>query len=703
MKCEILHRSRGRMRVHIKNLTLDLKTAALLTGSFESMKCVRSVSVHERTGNMIISYSCSEREMMEIIAGFSISEGDVDNAVSQAELNSLVLDRQYRDRLVCAVIGRIVTRTLCPLPVKMAITLIRSVKYILKGFRSLRNGELDVSVLDAVAITTSILRRDFATASSVMFLLGISETLEEWTHKKSVDDLARTMSLNVEKAWVVRDGTQVLMSLEEIQAGDEIVVRMGNMIPLDGKVISGEMEVNQASMTGESMPVSKGPGSLVYAGTVVEEGECHIEVEKTAGSGRYDRIVRMIEESEKLKSVSEEKAGALADKLVPYCLGGTLLTYLLTGNVTRALSLLMVDFSCALKLAMPISVLSAMRECGRMNISVKGGKFLEAVAEADTIVFDKTGTLTYAQPKVAKVVAFGGRSANEMLRIAACLEEHFPHSMANAVVEEARIRGLDHEERHSEVEYIVAHGIVSNLEGERVAIGSYHFIFEDEGVKLHPAQKAKFAEIPAYYSHLYLAIGGKLAAVICVEDPLREEAAEVIGRLHKLGITNVVMMTGDSERTAASVAKKVGVDSYYSEVLPEDKASFIKKTRQEGHKVIMVGDGINDSPALSEADAGIAISTGAAIAREIADITIASENMNALVDLRITATALMKRISRNYRFIMGFNGMLMAAGVTGLIQPTTSAVLHNSSTLAVSLRSMTDLNREPICRKACRP
>ena len=573
----------------------------------------------------------------------------------------------------------------------MMLAIIRSAKYIKEGVKALLHGHLSVAVLDATAVTVSLVRGDFDTASSVMFMLRLGEILEEWTHKKSVADLAGAMSLNVDKVWLKTNGTEVLMPIGDIQTGDRIVVRTGNMIPLDGKVVEGEALVNQASMTGESLPVQKFVGSYVYAGTVAEEGECVICVEKAMGGGRYDRIVRMIEESEKLKSTAEDKASRLADKLVPYTLGGTALTYLLTRNVTKMLAVLMVDFSCALKLSMPIAVLSAMRESSAHHISVKGGRFMEAVANADTIVFDKTGTLTYATPHVAMIETFGDREESEMLRLAACLEEHYPHSMANAVVAEAKDRGLSHEEYHSRVEYVVAHGISSTVEGQKVIIGSAHFVFEDEGCVIPEGEEAKFNALPAEYSHLYLCISGVLAAVICISDPLRKEAKDAIRALHACGIKKVVMMTGDNRKTAEAVAAEVGVDEFYAEVLPEDKANFIRREKEMGRTVIMVGDGVNDSPALSEASVGDAINTGAAIAREIADITVAAGDLYELVTLRQLSTALMARIHRNYRFIVGFNLMLILLGVGGIIQPTTSALLHNMSTLGISLKSMTDL------------
>ena len=584
-----------------------------------------------------------------------------------------------------------ISKLFFPLPVTTALAVYHSVKYIREGLTALLHGKLSVAVLDATAVTVSMVRGDFPTASSVMFMLRLGEILEDWTHKKSVADLAGAMSLNVDHVWLKTGETEVLVTTSDVKAGDRIVVRTGNLIPLDGKVVSGEAMVNQASMTGESMPVPKRAGSLVYAGTVAEEGECVICVEKELGGGRYDRIVRMIEESEKLKSTAEDKASRLADRLVPYTLGGTILTYLITRNVTKMLSVLMVDFSCALKLSMPIAVLSAMRESSSHHISVKGGRFLEAVAQANTVVFDKTGTLTYATPTVAKIVTFGGNEESEMLRLAACLEEHYPHSMANAVVEEAKARGLTHEEYHSEVQYIVAHGISSMVDEKKVLIGSAHFVFEDEGCRIPAGEQAKFDTLPAEYSHLYLCIAGELAAVICVHDPLRREAKAAVQALHALGIDKIVMMTGDNRRTAESVAAEVGVDEVHAEVLPEDKAAFIRSEKAAGRTVIMIGDGVNDSPALSEADAGIAISTGAAIAREIADITVASEDLFALVTLRRLSEALIDRIHRNYRFIVSFNFSLIVLGVLGILPPTTSALLHNMSTLGISLKSMTNL------------
>ncbi len=694
MKCRILHDARGSMRVHLEAPRMTLEQADVVEYYLRAQEGVTQVKVYDRTGDAVIHYRGSRAQIIGALARFSYA--DDKNASLVPEHTGRVLNREYEDKLVFLVLRRVCNKLFLPVGVREVITVCKSWRYIAKGLGCLRKGKLQVPVLDATAITVSVLRGSFDTASSVMFLLDVGDILEEWTHKKSVDDLARTMSLNVDKVWMKsrEDGVEVLVPVSEIRAGDEIVVRTGNMIPLDGRVAEGEATINQASITGESLPVRKAPGDVIYAGTVVEEGECTIRVEKTTGGGRYDRIVKMIEESEKLKSQTEDKASHLADKLVPYTLGGTLLTYLLTRNVTKALSILMVDFSCALKLSMPIAVLSAMRESSFYHISVKGGRFLEAVSEADTIVFDKTGTLTHATPRVAKIVTFGDHDPAEMLRTAACLEEHYPHSIANAVVEEARKQGLRHEERHSKVEYVVAHGISSIVEGEKVLIGSYHFIFEDERCVVPAGEEERFAALPDEYSHLYLAISGELAAVICIEDPLREEAKEVIERLHAQGLSKIVMMTGDSERTARAVAAKVGVDEYHSEVLPEDKAAFVRSEHAAGRKVIMIGDGVNDSPALSESDAGVAISEGAAIAREVADITISADDLYTLVVLREISDALMRRINSNYRFIMSFNLFLILMGVGGIMAPTTTALLHNISTIGISLQSMTNLLEE---------
>ncbi len=693
MKCKILHESKGRMRVHLMCGKMNLDDADVLEYYLKNVDCVTDVKVYDRTQDAVIFYSSNRPKVIKYLAQFSFAEARKLDLVPAHTSRSL--NREFEDKLVFSVVSRAFTKLFLPAPVRMVITLFRAIKYIKAGIKALIKGKLSVSVLDATAVTVSLIRRDFNTASSVMFMLHIGEILEEWTHKKSVADLAGAMSLNVDKVWLKVGEQEVLSPIGKVAEGDLIIVRTGNMIPLDGKVVSGEASVNQSSITGESLPLRKGEGSYVYAGTVVEEGECIVSVDKVSGSGQYDRVVRMIEESEKLKSTTESKASRLADKLVPYTLGGTVLTYLLTRNVTKMLSVLMVDFSCALKLSMPITVLSAMRECNAYNISVKGGKFLETVAKADTIVFDKTGTLTYATPTVAEVVTFNNRKEDDMLRLAACLEEHYPHSIANAVVEAAKERGLDHEEYHSSVEYVVAHGISSTVENKKVVIGSYHFVFEDEGCCIPDGEEGKFKSLSKEYSHLYLAISGKLSAVICIYDPLRKEAKQAIQALHDCGISKVVMMTGDNRKTAAAVAAEVGIDEFYAEVLPEDKANFIRSQRQAGRCVIMIGDGVNDSPALSEADTGIAINTGAAIAKEIADITISSENLFQLVTLRKLSQALMSRIHRNYRFIVGFNLMLIICGVAGFIQPTVSALLHNMSTLGISLKSMTNLLEPP--------
>ena len=689
MKCTILHESVGRLRVHMHCAGMSLHQADVLEYYLRGVDGVREVRVYDRTQDAVVLYGGQRQSVIAALAAFSFSEAEAMDLVP--EHTARALNREFEDKLAVTVMRRCISKLFLPVPITSALAVIRSIRYIREGLKALWHGKLSVAVLDATAVTVSLVRGDFSTAGSVMFMLRLGEILEEWTHKKSVADLAGAMSLNVDKVWLQVGGTEVLTPVSDVQEGDLVVVRTGGMIPLDGKVVSGEAMVNQSSMTGESMPVVKRVGSYVYAGTVAEEGECVICVDKASGGGRYDRIVRMIEESEKLKSTAEDKAARLADRLVPYTLGGTALTYLFTRNITKTLAVLMVDFSCALKLAIPIAVLSAMRESSGHHISVKGGRFLEAVAKADTIVFDKTGTLPHATPTVAQVVPFGGRKEAEMLRLAACLEEHYPHSIANAVVEEAKKRGLSHEEYHSQVQYVVAHGISSMVEGKKVLIGSAHFVFEDEGCHVPVGEEDKFAALPAEYSHLYLCIAGELAAVICIHDPLRREARAAVAALHECGFANVVMMTGDNRKTAEAVAAEVGVDAVYAEVLPEDKAAFIHQQREKGHTVIMVGDGVNDSPALSEADAGIAISTGAAIAREIADITIASEDLFALVTLRRLGEGLMRRIHRNYRFIVGFNFSLIVLGVAGILPPTTSALLHNMSTLGISLRSMTDL------------
>lgn len=682
-----MHESPGRIRVHAMQKRMTMAQADILEYYLKAQEGVIEAKVYDRTGDAVIFYEGKREGMILALSRFSYkgNEGLVPSQTGRA------LNREYEDKLVLTVVDRVISTLFYPIPLKRVITGVKAIPYLFKGLQTLFQRKIEVSLLDAVAISASILTGDYDTASSVMFLLSVGEILEEWTHKKSVDDLARTMSLNVDKVWTLVQGEEVLLPLNEVEVGQEIIVRTGNMIPLDGKVSFGEAMVNQASMTGESIPVRKKIGSSAYAGTVVEEGECRIRVEKLAGSGRYDRIVKMIEESEKLKSATEDKASHLADKLVPYSLGGAALTYLLTRNVTKALAFLMVDFSCALKLSMPVAVLSAMREAGKHKISVKGGKFMEAISEANTIVFDKTGTLTYAKPKVEDIITFNNADENEMLRMAACLEEHYPHSMANAVVAEAEARDLHHAERHSKVEYVVAHGISSIYEGKHVLIGSHHFIFDDEHCTVPKGEEEKLASIPPEHSALYLAVDGELTTVILISDPLRKEAVGVIQDLKALGIDKVVMMTGDNKKTAHAVARMVGVDEFHAEVLPEDKASFIKEEHRLGRKVIMVGDGINDSPALSEADAGIAISAGAAIAKEVADITIQEGDLYELVILKKLSNRLMKRIHGNYNFIIGFNAMLIALGLAGILTPSNSALFHNISTIATGLKSMTPL------------
>lgn len=694
MKFIIKHDIRGRLRIHMVQSRMSYEEADTLLYYIENLSGVTSAKVFERTCDASISYKGERETLLQALRIFQYQTTDVPAdllAHSGRELNST-----YQEKLMQKVVLRAGSKLFLPYPIQAAYAAFKSVHYIWKGLKCLAHKKLEVEVLDATAIGVSVFRADFTTASSIMFLLGIGELLEEWTHKKSVDDLARSMSLNVSKVWLKKDDQEILVSSKDIKPGDEVIVRMGNVIPFDGIVCDGEATVNQASLTGESEPVRKDHGTYVYAGTVLEEGELTIQVKAVSGSTRFEKIVTMIEDSEKLKSGVESKAESLADRLVPYTLGGTALTWLLTRNTTKALSVLMVDFSCALKLAMPISVLSAIREAQTHHITVKGGKFLEAVASADTIVFDKTGTLTKAKPTVKDVVVFNGSSKEEMLRIAACLEEHFPHSMAKAVVTAAKQRSLDHEEMHSKVNYIVAHGISSSINDHKVIIGSYHFVFEDEGCHIPEDQMDKFENLPTEYSHLYMAIDNKLAAVICIEDPLRPEAAAAIRALKTAGIKHVVMMTGDSERTAAAIAKRVGVDEYYSEVLPEDKANYIERQKAKGSKVIMVGDGINDSPALSAADAGVAVSDGAEIAREIADITVASDDLYQLVILKSLSNRLMKRIQRNYRTIVGFNTGLIGLGVAGILQPTTSALFHNTSTLLISLNNMKPLLHEEV-------
>ena len=689
MRFCIKHEMKGRLRIHIIQNRMTYAEADTLSWYLEEQENVTEVKVYERTADAVICYKGEREEILTVLKQFSYEKAEVPETVLSS--SGRQLNEEYKERLITKTVLHYGSKLFLPMPVRAVITSVKSVKYIWKGIRCLAHGRLEVPVLDATAISVSVFRKDFATAGSVMFLLGIGEIIEEWTHKKSVGDLARSMSLNVKKVWLKREDQEILVKSSEVQPGDEIIVHMGNVIPFDGEVSDGEGMVNQASLTGEAMPVRRVSGQSVYAGTVLEEGELQIRVKAVTGSTRYEKIVSMIEDSEKLKSSVEGKAEHLADRLVPYTLLGTGAAWLLTRNVTRTLSVLMVDFSCALKLAMPITVLSAIREAGENHITVKGGKFLEAVADADTIVFDKTGTLTKATPTVKDVVVFGEYPKEEALRIAACLEEHFPHSMAKAVVDAAKERNLSHEEMHSKVEYIVAHGISSYINDKKVVIGSSHFVFEDEECTIDPQYQDRYDTLPPEYSHLYLAIEHKLAAVICIEDPLREEAAEMVKSLKAAGITKVVMMTGDSERTAAAIAKRVGVDEYYAEVLPEDKANFVEKEKSEGRKLIMIGDGINDSPALSAADAGIAISDGAEIAREIADITIAADDLREVVTLKLLSNLMLKRIHRNYRSIVGINSGLIVLGVTGMIQPTMSALLHNTSTLLISLRSMRNL------------
>ncbi len=694
MKFQIRDEIRGRIRIHLPMKRMSCRQADIFQYALEGSEPVKSVKVYDRTADAVVTYNTEadgkrRDEVLRLISKFRFEDAEVPEDV--LEHSGRKMNVEYREQLIRRVMLHYGRRLFLPMPVRIISTGIRSLRYVRQGLQSLRKGRLDVSVLDAAAVTVSFLRGDISTAGSVMMLLEVGSILEEWTHKKSVDDLARTMSLHVDKVWVKMDGTEVLIPYDQVKEGDLVVIHMGNVIPFDGVVSGGDGMVNQASMTGESLPVRKKEDMMVFAGTVLEEGEITIEVKNGLGASRYDKIVKMIEETEKLKSNLESKAEHLADRLVPYTFLGTGLVYALTRNTAKTLSVLMVDFSCALKLAMPISVLSAIREASWYNITVKGGKFLEAAAEADTIVFDKTGTLTKASPKVHAVEAFGSWDENEALRVAACLEEHFPHSMARAVVDEAARRGLDHEEMHTKVKYIVAHGISTTIEDKKAVIGSYHFVFEDEGCKIPRGGKRKFDRLPDEYSHLYLAVEGKLAAVILIEDPIREEAADVIRALRERGISNIVMMTGDSEKTAASIAARVGVDEYHAEVLPEEKAGYVQKKKEEGCKVMMIGDGINDSPALSAADVGIAISDGAEIAKEIADITLSGSDLNELVKLREISELLFRRIRKNYHTIVGFNSALIVLGVAGILQPTTSALLHNMSTLAISLMSMTDL------------
>lgn len=696
MKCTILHEGKGRMRVHVEKVRMTLHRADVLEAYLNHHDAIVHAAVYERTGDVVITYTGRRSAAIAVLAGYKFDVAEYDALVTSAD--SRRLNREYQDKMFDLVAGRFLRKLFLPAPLDAAYTAFRSIRFLWKGVRCVLSRRLEVEVLDALSIGVSLLRGDFGTAGSVMFLLNLGSLLEEWTRKKSLDDLARSMALNVDKVWVRSQGTEVLVPLTKVRSGDEVVVRSGNMIPLDGTVLEGEAMVNQAALTGEAMPVRKAEGSTLYAGTVVEEGECVFIAKAEGGSNRYDKIVAMIEESEKLKSSTENRALVLADKLVPWCLGATVVTYLLTRNATRAISCLMVDFSCALKLSMPLAVLSAMRECGSYHITVKGGKYLEALSKADTIVFDKTGTLTRATPQVVEVVPFSGCNEREVLQLAACLEEHFPHSMANAVVRAAKEHGISHEEMHSEVEYIVAHGIASRVGGERVVIGSHHFVFEDEKCTIPAAEQQKFDALKPAYSHLYMAASGQLVGVICISDPLRPEAAAVLNGLRALGIRNTVMMTGDSERTAAAIAKQVGVDRFFAEVLPEDKANFVQQAKAEGHTVVMIGDGINDSPALSAADIGIAINSGAAIAREIADVTIKADSLEELVALKAIANSLQKRVHANYRFVLTFNSALIALGALGILQPASSAMLHNLSTIGISLKSMTNLlpeNRSP--------
>lgn len=691
MKFTIKHESRGRMRVHMEQYRMTYEQADTLLYVIHNHRNVTFVKVYDRTADAVIEYVGDREQIIELLRHFHYESANVPQTVIKT--SGRELNNSYQEKLIGSVVWHYSKKLLLPLPIRIALTIGRSVKYIGIGLKCLLQRKIEVPVLDATAITVSLITKDFSTASSIMFLLGIGELLEEWTHKKSVDDLARSMSLNVSKVWLrTPENQEILVESSKIEKGDKVVVHMGNVIPFDGEVLDGDAMVNQASLTGESVPVQRTVGNTVFAGTVVEEGEITIRVKEVEGNNRFDQIVTMIEESEKLKSELEGKAEHYADKLVPWTLGATGLTYLLTRNVTKAMSILMVDFCCALKLAMPISVLSAIREASLYNVTVKGGKFLEAVADADTIVFDKTGTLTKAHPTVVDVVNFNDEySSDDMLRVAACLEEHFPHSMAKAVVDAASKKGLSHEEMHTKVEYIVAHGIATSINGKRTVIGSYHFVFEDEKCVVPAGKEQLFESLPLYYSHLYLAVEGMLSAVICIEDPLRDEAAAVVTSLKKAGISKVVMMTGDSERTASVIAKKVGVDEYYAEVLPEDKAAFVEREKAKGRKVIMIGDGINDSPALSAANVGIAISDGAEIAREIADITVGSDDLYQIVTLKYISNALMKRIKSNYRKIVGFNSGLIALGVAGVLPPTTTALLHNGSTILISVNSMKNL------------
>ena len=693
MRCVVLHESPKRIRMKTPLIHMSYRDADLLQYYIASLPEVKDASVDERTGNAVVSFRKASSDNKERLMKALLAYDPEDEAVTSLvpEETGRKLNREYQEKFIMQVLKHNLYKLFLPMPISIARTVVKSVPFLIKAAKALAGGHLKVETLDGIAIAASLARRDFATASSIMFLLESGEILEEWTRKKSIGDLARSMSLQVDKVWLSTDEGEIQVSVNAVRKGDHIVLRNSDIIPLDGKVISGEMTVNQSTMTGESEPVVKKADGYVYAGTVVEEGECIVEVTRESGNGKYDKIVQMIEESEKLKSNTEAKAYRLADSLVPYSLAGFGLTYLFTGNVTKALSFLMVDYSCAMKLSMPLSVLSAIREAREYGISIKGGKFMEAVAEADTIVFDKTGTLTYAAPKLMEVITFGGEDPDEMLRVAACLEEHYPHSVANAIVDGAKEKGLSHEELHSKVEYIVAHGVSSYIGAKKVVIGSYHFVVEDEGCQIPADEKDRLDAIKPEYSRIYLAIDGMLTAVLCIFDPVRDEAALVMKELHKLGIRNICMMTGDNLKTARAVAAKIGIDEFYAEVLPEDKASYVRRQRELGHKVIMIGDGVNDSPALSEADVGVAIEAGAAIAREIADITISTDNLMRLVTMRKISAALMDRIHSNYRFVIGFNSTLIALGLSGIMSPSSSALLHNGSTILTGVKSMTNL------------
>lgn len=695
MKAQILHESKGRMRIALPMDEMSLEQADLMEQWFKQQPWAMDVKVHERTCCMIINYRGAREQVIHAVAGFSWKAAE--EQITVTNHSARAINREYQEKMLTMVGTKVFFRLFMPAPIRIARACWHMVPFLHKGLSCIIHRQMKVELLDALSIGISVCRRDFSTADTVMFLLRFGELLEEWTHKRSVEDLAQCMSLNVDRVWIKTEEGEVLVPISQVVPGDRVVVRAGSAIPVDGVVVEGEAVVNQASLTGESTPVPKHLDSTVYAGTIMEEGECVIEVKRANGESRYDQIISMIEDSQQLKSAAETKAANLADKLVPYTLGASLLGMCLTGNPTRGLSVLMVDFSCALKLAMPLAVLSAMREAGKRHITVKGGKFLEAMAQADTIVFDKTGTLTHACPQVAQVVPFSGQDEREMLRLAACLEEHFPHSLANAVVEEANRLGIDHQEFHTKVEYLVAHGISSMVNGVRVQIGSAHFIFEDEGCIVPPDEQEKFDALPNEYSHLYMAAKGRLIAVICISDPLREEAADVLKTLKALGIKKTVMLTGDNQRTACAIASELGVDDFRAEVLPADKAEYIADLRAKGHGVIMVGDGINDSPALSEADVGISISDGAALAREISDITISADDLWELAELRMIAMGLMRRINSNYRFIIGFNGSLIVLGLLGVLTPAASAALHNTSTLAISLRSMSQLPEAQTC------